>query len=72
MRKMKTAIMIGAGMRGGLAYGPYAVNNPQDLEFVAVAEPDPVRRARFATAHDIPPDQQYESWEQVLAHLAGR
>ena len=58
--------MVGAGMRGGLAYGPYAINHPEALEFVAVAEPDPVRRARFATAHDIPPDQQYESWEQIL------
>ena len=62
----KTAIMVGAGLRGGIAYGPYAVEHPEELEFVAVAEPDPRRRAMFATAHDIPPERQFTSWEDVL------
>ena len=50
MSKQKpiTAVLLGAGMRGSFAYGPYAARYPENLEFVAVAEPDPVRRARFA------------------------
>ena len=66
MSNPKTAILIGAGNRGADAYGPYAIDHPQNLEFIGVAEPDPVRRARFATAHDIAPHLQFESWEQVL------
>jgi predicted dehydrogenase len=61
-----SAILLGAGLRGSFAYGPYAVAHPEELEFVAVAEPDPVRRAHFATAHDIPPERQFNSWEEVL------
>lgn len=62
-----TAVLLGAGLRGSLAYGPYAMQHPKNLEFVAVAEPDPVRRARFAAMHDIPADRQFASWEDVLA-----
>ena len=67
MSKPITAVLIGAGLRGSFAYGPYAMQNPNELEFVAVAEPDPVRRAQFATAHDIPETRQFASWEDVLA-----
>ncbi|MEM7114393.1 MAG: Gfo/Idh/MocA family oxidoreductase [Chloroflexota bacterium] len=66
-QKPITAVLLGAGMRGSFAYGPYAIRHPENLEFVAVAEPDPVRRARFATMHDIPPERQFASWEEVLA-----
>lgn len=69
MSKQKpiTAVLLGAGLRGSFAYGPYAIQHPENLEFVAVAEPDPVRRAQFATAHDIPADRQFASWEELLA-----
>ncbi len=67
MSKPITAVLLGAGLRGSFAYGPYAIQHFDKLEFVAVAEPDPVRRAQFATAHDIPPDRQFASWEDVLA-----
>jgi predicted dehydrogenase len=62
------AVLIGAGQRGAEAYGPYALAYPDRLRFVAVAEPDPGRRARFAGEHDIPPDRQFPSWEPLLAH----
>jgi predicted dehydrogenase len=32
-----------------------------------VAEPNPERRARFAAAHGIPPERQFETWEQLIA-----
>ena len=41
------AILIGAGDRGINTYGLYAINNPDDLNFIAVAEPDPNRRSSF-------------------------
>jgi predicted dehydrogenase len=66
-RKPLTAVLIGAGDRGYAAYGPYALRHPEDLRFVAVAEPLPGRRARFAQAHDIPPERQFTTWEELLA-----
>ncbi len=60
------AILIGAGQRGTEAYGPYALQHPDQLRFVAVAEPDPARRARFAAMHQVAPENQYESWEPLL------
>jgi predicted dehydrogenase len=67
MSKPLTAILIGAGDRGAAAYGPYALQHPDELRFVAVAEPHSGRRERFAQAHDIPPERQYSTWEDLLA-----
>jgi predicted dehydrogenase len=61
------AVLIGAGARGAGGYAPYALDYPHELTFVAVAEADPVRRARFAEKHGIPPERCYESWEPLLA-----
>jgi predicted dehydrogenase len=65
-----TVALCGAGGRGFYAYGPYALHHPDELRFVAVAEPNAERRARFAQAHGIPPERQFASWEELLA--AGR
>ena len=62
-----TAVMVGAGQRGFYSYGPYALQHPDELRFVAVAEPNPVRRERFARAHNIPPEYQFASWEDLIA-----
>lgn len=59
-------IVIGAGQRGGEAYAPYALDNPQDVEIVGVAEPREDRRARFAEAHSIPQENVYASWQELL------
>lgn len=67
MSKPLEAILIGAGNRGRDAYGPYALQHPDELRFVAVAEPHEERRARFATAHRIPPERQFRTWEELLA-----
>jgi predicted dehydrogenase len=64
------AVLIGAGQRGTFAYGAYAVQHPEEIRFVAVAEPDPERRARFAEVHNLPSDRCFESWEDLIA--AGR
>jgi predicted dehydrogenase len=65
MNKVK-AILIGAGARGMYAYGQYALEYPEDIQFVAVADPDPQRRDRFKKLHDIDDDMCFSSWEEIL------
>jgi len=67
MSQPLTAILIGAGDRGYGAYGPYALVHPDEMRFVAVAEPRDARRVRFAQAHAIPPERQFRTWEDLLA-----
>jgi predicted dehydrogenase len=66
-------VAIGAGGRGYRAYGQYAERHPDELRFVAVAEPDDLRRRRFAEAHGIAPECQFRSWEDLVSRpqLAG-
>ena len=45
--KQVTAVLIGAGQRGVEAYASYALNYPNELKFVAVAEPREDRREDF-------------------------
>ncbi len=62
-----TAILIGAGQRGSEAYGPYALHHPDELRFVAVAEPDGERRDFFAAQHHLTADQTFSTWEDLLS-----
>ncbi|MBN2044016.1 MAG: Gfo/Idh/MocA family oxidoreductase, partial [Anaerolineales bacterium] len=66
MTQSVPAILIGAGQRGADAYGPYALQYPDQIYFVAVAEPDAERRERFATQHHIPPENRFETWQPLL------
>ncbi|NOU88560.1 gfo/Idh/MocA family oxidoreductase [Paenibacillus sp. LMG 31460] len=66
MRKI-TAVLVGAGQRGAGAYASYALKYPDQIQFVAVAEIDPVRRKQFMLEHNIPAEHGYESWELLLA-----
>jgi hypothetical protein len=61
------AALIGAGKRGMLAYASYALNCPDEIQFIAVAEPNEERRSRFSKLHNIPVDMQFASWEELLA-----
>ena len=61
------AVMIGAGNRATWSYGPYALQYPDEIRFIAVAEPDAERRRRFASYHDIPAEMQFASWEELAA-----
>jgi len=62
-----TAALIGAGQRGMGAYATYALQHPEDIQFVAVADIDPERRAQFQQAHDVWDEHCYSSWEDLLA-----
>ena len=60
-------ILIGAGQRGAAAYASYALAHPDEVRFVAVAEPDAERRAAFAADHGLDPARCFSSWEALLA-----
>lgn len=62
-----TALLFGAGDRGMNAYAPYALQHPDQIRFIGVAEPDHFRRERFAKIHSIPKEQCFETWENALA-----
>lgn len=61
-----TALLFGAGARGAQAYGPYALAHPDEIKFVALAEPNTVKRKRFARAHGIPANLCFESWNEAI------
>lgn len=64
-QKAVTAITLGAGNRGNV-YGDYAVEYPQELDIVGVAEPILVRRARYSEKHEIEAKNQFVTWEDVF------
>ncbi len=55
MAKQITAIIVGAGHRA-LLYSTYALENPQALKIVGVADPDPIRRRKTAEMHGFGED----------------
>ncbi|MFC7392075.1 Gfo/Idh/MocA family protein [Scopulibacillus cellulosilyticus] len=65
MKKL-SAVLLGAGDRGAHAYGPYAISYPNELEFVAVADPNEERSYTFAQTHQIDKNNVYDSWTEVL------
>jgi predicted dehydrogenase len=60
------SVLLGAGSRGYEAYGNYALRNPDKIKFVAVAEPIPERRERFAQANRISPERCFTFWEEMM------
>ncbi len=64
---MITAILIGAGQRGAAVYAKYALEHPEDINIVAVAEPNKERREHFAKEHNILPEYVFEDWNDLLA-----
>lgn len=61
------ALLIGAGQRGAQVYGAFALRNPKDIQFVAVAEPDVERRTAFCQDHGIKPENAVKDWKTLLA-----
>jgi predicted dehydrogenase len=60
-------VMLGAGGRGFYAYGDWILRHPDDIRVVAVAEPHPERRERFASAHQLPPDRVFVDHRELFA-----
>ena len=69
MAKQITAIIVGAGHRA-LLYSTYALENPQALKIVGVADPDPIRRRKTAEMHGFGEDMCFESAEALSKHIS--
>ena len=65
MSRPVEAVLIGAGYRGYYTFGMYALEHPNEIRYVAVAEPNEELRERFARAHNIPPERCFRSWEDL-------
>ncbi|HEX2847962.1 MAG TPA: Gfo/Idh/MocA family oxidoreductase, partial [Chitinophagaceae bacterium] len=65
LAKPVTAITLGAGARGNV-YGDYAVEYPDQLDIVGVAEPIAIRNERYAKKHAIPDANRFQTWEDVF------
>ena len=63
--KQITAILIGAGARGQV-YAQYALEHPEQLRIVAVAEPKDDRRSLACQRYQIPAHMAFSSWEELL------
>jgi predicted dehydrogenase len=59
-------LVLGAGSRGNI-YAGHLADHPDEGQVVAVAEPDPTRRAAFAARHRLPADKVFETWHEALA-----
>lgn len=66
LAKPVTAIVLGAGNRGNI-YGSYALQYPDNLDIVAVAEPLEIRINRFSEKHNIAAEYQFKTWEDVFS-----
>lgn len=62
-----TLALIGAGNRGGDAYGGWVLRHPDQARVVAVADPNPERRCRAAEKHGVEAHRVFASWEELLA-----
>lgn len=60
-----TAITVGAGSRGTV-YGNYAVNFPNELDIIGVAEPIEIRNDRYSKKHNIPQSNRFTTWEHIF------
>lgn len=65
MKKL-TAIVVGYGSRGA-TYASYAMEHPEELEIVAVADPNSIRRQTAKERHGLSDANLYSSWEELAA-----
>lgn len=66
-KKPVTAIIVGAGHRA-FVYSSYALEHPDELKIIGVADPNPLRRKKTAERFGFPEDMCFES----AAALAGQ
>ncbi len=59
-------LVLGAGSRGA-GYADIIAELPELGRVVAIAEPDPTRRTRFADKHGLPADRVFDTWQAALA-----
>ncbi|NRF71851.1 Gfo/Idh/MocA family oxidoreductase [Aquincola sp. S2] len=59
-------LMIGAGHRGSI-YAGFALHSPGEMQVVAVADPNPLRRNRLGDATGVPAACRFDDWREALA-----
>lgn len=64
MSKQITAIIVGAGHRA-ILYSLYALEHPDELKIVGVADPDPIRRKKVAEMHGFGEEMCFRSAEEL-------
>ncbi|KAJ7699937.1 streptomycin biosynthesis protein StrI [Mycena rosella] len=61
-----TLAIIGCGQRGK-AYAEYALQSPEFCKVVAIAEPRPKTRRRFADVHSVDSTLMFSTWQELHA-----
>lgn len=64
--KPVSAVVIGAGPRGTMAYAPFALKTPHKLKIVGVAELDQERRENFKNIYNLSDEQVFSSAEELF------
>jgi len=62
-----SVVLIGAGNRGRLVFGAWALRHPERMRVVALAEPRPDRRAAVAAEHGLGAEAVFDDWRALLA-----
>lgn len=65
MKKL-TTVVLGYGMRGS-TYARYAVENPEKIEVVAIAEPIAERKATAKKLHNLSDENIFNDWREITA-----
>ena len=63
---MVNLAIIGLGARGGEVYGSHIINHPGKARVVAIADPDPEKRATYAKAFSLDDTKVFISGEALL------
>ncbi len=66
MMKQVTVALVGAGLRG-VNYLESAKQYPDEMQIVAVAEPNRERRAHCQARHGLPDDKCFSHWDELFA-----
>lgn len=64
-RKPVTAVVLGASGRGKL-YGDYALEHPEDLLIVGIAELVELRRTLYGDKYRVPQENRVATWQEIL------
>ncbi len=68
-REPFATILLGMGYRGRL-YARWALEHPEHLRVVAIAEPNPEVRAQWAAQLNLPPEAVFADWSEALTFKA--
>ena len=61
-----TVLVVGAGARGEI-YARYALEHPDRMQVVGVAEPREAYRQQFVAQHKIAPNNVFCDWQEAAA-----